>query len=282
MKILVIVVTYNGMQWLEKCLGSVAESVEPADLFVVDNASSDGSADYVQKHFPKAKLVRNAQNLGFAEGNNLGLRYALEQGYDYIYLLNQDAWLEPDTLGGLVAVSKAHAGFGILSPVQTQADGKVNPIFRRDVVARAKATGQDGLLEAPFMMAAHWFLTAECLRRVGLFADIFPIYGNDDNYCHRVLYHGFRIGYVENLAVVHDKQYGPQSKDYRLYRNFYMSALVALCDIRKPLWLQWLHVVALTLVKTVKYFSFRPWGYLHKMLTVDAAAVRALREETSK
>ena len=282
MKILVIVVTYNGMQWLEKCLGSVVASKAPADLFVVDNASTDGSADYVSLLFPKAVLVRNASNLGFAEGNNIGLRYALEKGYDYVYLLNQDAWLEPDTLGELVKISEAHPGFGILSPVQTQADGKVNPIFRRDVVARAKATGQDGIFEAPFMMAAHWFLTAECLRKVGLFADIFPIYGNDDNYCHRVLYHGFKIGYVKDLAVVHDKQYGHQSKDYRLYRNFYMSALVALCNIRKPLWRQWLHVFALTLVKTLKFFSFKPWGYLWKMLTADKTSVKRLREESSK
>ena len=280
MKILVIVVTYNGMQWLDKCLGSIVASKVPADLFVVDNASSDGSADYVQEHFPKALLVRNGENLGFAEGNNIGFRHALVKGYDYVYLLNQDAWLEPDTLGDLVKISQAHPEFGILSPVQTQADGRVNPIFQRDVVARAKATGQDALFEAPFMMAAHWFLTAECLRKVGLFAEIFPIYGNDDNYCHRVLYHGFKIGYVDSMAVVHDKQYGPQSKDYKLYRNYYMSALVALCDIRKPLWLQWLHVFALTLVKSVKFFSFKPWGYFWKMLTADAASVRKLRKSS--
>ena len=66
MKILVIVVTFNGLKWLERCLGSVRASETPADLYVWDNDSTDGSADWVQGHFPEAKLLRSADNLGFA------------------------------------------------------------------------------------------------------------------------------------------------------------------------------------------------------------------------
>ena len=282
MKTLGIVVTFNGMQWIDRCLGCVAASEVPADVMVVDNASSDGTAAYVKDHFPEAILVENPSNLGFAEGNNIGFRYALEHGYDFIYLLNQDAWFFSDTLGELQKVSAAHPEFGILSPCQMQADAKsYNPIFERDVLSRIRlADSSMHLYEAPFMMAAHWFMTAACLRKVGLFADIFPIYGNDDNYCHRVLYHGFKIGLVENLAVVHDKQYGPQSKEYKMYRNYYMSALVELCDIRKPLLLQSLKVLALTLVKMVKYLSFKPLDYLWKILSSDISSVRKLRKDS--
>ena len=118
MKILVIVVTYNGLKWLDRCLGSVRASEVPADLYVWDNDSTDGSADWVQGHFPEAKLVRSADNLGFAEANNMGLRHALDKGYDYVYLLNQDAWIEPSTLGTLVAASEAHPDYAVLSPLQ--------------------------------------------------------------------------------------------------------------------------------------------------------------------
>ena len=126
MKILVIVVTWNGMRWLERCLGSVRASEVPADLYVWDNDSTDGSADWVQGHFPEAKLVRSADNLGFAEANNHGMRYALEKGYDYVYLLNQDAWIEPSTLGTLVAAHRAHPDFAVLSPLQ-MTDGFAAP-----------------------------------------------------------------------------------------------------------------------------------------------------------
>ena len=77
MKILVIVVTFNGLNWLERCLGSVRASETPADLYVWDNDSTDGSADWVQGHFPEAKLVRSAENLGFAEANNMGMTMSI-------------------------------------------------------------------------------------------------------------------------------------------------------------------------------------------------------------
>ena len=118
MKILVIVVTFNGLRWLDRCLGSVRASEVPADLYVWDNDSTDGSADFVAGHFPEARLVRSADNLGFAEANNMGMRYALDKGYDYVYLLNQDAWIEPSTLGTLVAAHQACPDFAVLSPLQ--------------------------------------------------------------------------------------------------------------------------------------------------------------------
>ena len=86
-KVLVIVVTFNGMKWLDRCLGSVRSSETPADLYVVDNASADGSADFVEREYPEAVLVRNSENLGFTQANNVGFRYALENGYDFAYLL---------------------------------------------------------------------------------------------------------------------------------------------------------------------------------------------------
>ena len=101
-RLLVIVVTFNGMRWLERCLGSVQSSNVEADLFVVDNNSSDGSADFVAERFPHALLVRLENNLGFARANDIGLKYALDKDYDFVYLLNQDAWVMPDTFEKLI------------------------------------------------------------------------------------------------------------------------------------------------------------------------------------
>ncbi len=282
MKTLVIVVTFNGMRWIDRCLGSVRSSQVPADAFVFDNASTDGTPAYVKEHFPEAILVESGSNLGFAEGNNAGFRYAAEHSYDFVYLLNQDAWFFPDTLASLQKVSSAHPEFGILSPCQMQADGvSYNPVFERDVLSRVKPADPGMHLgQVPFMMAAHWFMTAECLRRVGYFADIFPIYGNDDNYCHRVLHHGFKIGLVNSMKVIHDKQYSVQSLDYRMYRNFYMSALVMLCDVRYPLVLCIPAVAALAVVKLCKYRSAKVLKYLGSALGKDMPTVRRIRRET--
>jgi len=285
MKVLVVIVTWNGMRWVDRCIGSVLSSETPADAFVVDNASSDGTPEYIAGHYPGVHVVRNGSNLAFAEANNMGFRYALGNGYDYVYLLNQDAWIGPDTLGRLIGVHEAHPEFGILSPEQVCADGVTyNPVFEREVISSEKpADAALGLYEVPFVMAAHWMVPVTTFRRAGLFAGMFPLYGNDDEYCNRVLYKGLKIGVVRGLKVVHDKQYSPQSKEQKVYRNYYMGSLVALADVRKPLALQTAYVLALTLVKALRYRSFLPFRYFFRIIgRKDRRAVRELRRSIRK
>ena len=99
MKILTIIVTYNGMRWAQRCLQSLRDSEVHTDIYVIDNGSTDGTQAFIREHFPEAVMVQNARNEGFGRANNRGLRYALEHGYDYVYLLNEDAWIMPSTLG---------------------------------------------------------------------------------------------------------------------------------------------------------------------------------------
>ena len=93
-QLLVIIVNYNGMKWLERCLSSLTSSTVPSDVYIVDNGSTDGSQDYIRSNFKDAIFVQSEENLGFGKANNIGLQYAYEKGYEYVYLLNQDAWVE--------------------------------------------------------------------------------------------------------------------------------------------------------------------------------------------
>ena len=295
MKILVIVVTFNGLKWLERCLGSVRASEVPADLYVWDNDSTDGSADWVQGHFPEAKLVRSADNLGFAEANNMGLRYALDKGYDYVYLLNQDAWIEPSTLGTLVAAHEAHHEFAVLSPLQmtdgfTALDRQFGLLMRRWPVKPAMTEGGEVAMPGPTghlqpvtvkrVMAAHWLIPRKALETIGLFNALFPIYGNDDNWCDRARYHGFKVGIVPEARAVHDRAYRQESKEKVIYRNYHMGSLVRLCDINRPLWERFLFVCLFTLVKAIKYGSILPFKHfraLCRMLPEIRQARQAFR-----
>ncbi len=251
-RILVIVVTYNGLRWLDRCLGSVAgdgrwEMAMTVDLFVVDNDSADGSADYVQAHFPKTKLVRSAENLGFSKANNLGMQYALDHGYDYVYLLNQDAWLESGAMEKLVEAAEAHPEYAVLSPLQmTDGYKDVDRLFKKDKTPPA----------------AHWLVRVEAIRKIGLFDEtLFPLYGQDDNWCHRARYHGYKVGIVPEARAVHDRAQRKEDKDRLIFRNYYTGSLVRLANPNIPVWISFLYIIVFTLVKTVKYFSFRPLGY---------------------
>ena len=291
MKILVIVVTYNGLKWLDRCLGSVQASEVPADLYVWDNDSTDGSADFVQSRFPAAKLVRSADNLGFAEANNMGMRYALDRGYDYVYLLNQDAWLEPSTLGTLIAAAEAHPDYAVLSPLQmTDGFQALDTQFERLLLNRwpvkpAMTGGSEDVMpdligHLKHVMAAHWLVPRKALESIGLFSELFPLYGNDDNWCDRARYHGFKIGIVPEAKAVHDRAKREEAKEKVIYRNYYMGSLVRLCNINRPLWEHFLYVCLFTVVKAVKYGSilpFKHFGSLCRMLLEIRQARKAFR-----
>ena len=79
-RVLVIVVTYNAMRWIDRCLGSLLASKPKPDVFVVDNASTDGTPDYLSSNFNDVIVNKPGRNLGFGQANNIGLKYALENG----------------------------------------------------------------------------------------------------------------------------------------------------------------------------------------------------------
>lgn len=286
MRVLVIVVTFNGMRWLERCLGSVYAD---ADLYVFDNDSTDGSADYVEEHFPQAKLVRSAENLGFSKPNNLGFSYAIEKGYDYVYLLNQDAWLEEGSLKKLVEVADAHPEFGVLSPVQYQ-DGykaldaqfsKLLPHSCAELLVSSRGEGEkafgcvngsrfangNNVVSVKRVMAAHWLIPVSVIKRIGPFEeDLFPHWGQDDEWCFRLHFCGLKIGVVSEARAVHDRALRKEPLEKLVKRNYYVGSTVRLCDLARPLWASSLYVLVFTFVKTLKYFNPLPITYFGRLI----------------
>ena len=310
MKVLFIIVSYNGMAWLKRCLGSVVASSVPGtqvDLFVVDNDSTDGSADFVEAHFPQARLTRCAENLGFTAANNLGFAYAMRKGYDYVYLLNQDAWLEEGALAALLDAAAAHPAYAVLSPLQLQADGASLDLKFRKLMKRACKSVEEAqgkrisgalfsgpenffpvrdeqareIIPLPFVMAAHWLVPVKALQEIGTFAELFPLYGQDDNWCDRARFHGWKIGVVPSARAIHDRAARTESKDRLIERNYYNTALVRLADINHPLWLSWLYVCLFTPVQALKYRSRAPFR-LFSALCRHNAELRALRQTTNQ
>lgn len=109
------------MQWIGRCLRSLLDSDAKAEVYVVDNASTDGTADFIEEQYSEVHLIRLDNNVGFARANNIGLQKITRQhegtGYPGIMLLNQDAYMMCDTLGTLTSAADANPGFGVISPV---------------------------------------------------------------------------------------------------------------------------------------------------------------------
>lgn len=215
MKVFVIIVTYKGKQWYDRCFTSLRESTVPVQAIVVDNASNDGTAEYIREHYPEILLIENKENLGFGRANNIGMRYALDHECDYVFLLNQDAWVENDTFEKLVTLHLKHSEYGILSPIHLNAEktgiekGLINYLADRRITD--KSLFEDlyfgrlkEVYDTRYVNAAAWLLPRKTLETVGGFDPIFSHYGEDDNYLQRVLYHQMKVGICPLCLVVHD------------------------------------------------------------------------------
>ena len=127
MNVSVIVLTWNGKKDTTQCLESIGKSQISnfkLQIIVADNGSTDGTQKAVRKLFKKisnppklaCKLIENKANLGFAEGNNIGMKYALESGADYVMLLNNDTYVDENLVVDLVKEIKKYPKAGVISP----------------------------------------------------------------------------------------------------------------------------------------------------------------------
>lgn len=227
-RVLAVVVTYNAMQWADRCFGSLLASSPRPDVLAVDNGSTDGTCEHVAAAFPEVELLGNTENQGFGAANNIGLRRALEGDYDFVYLMNQDAWVGEDTLRQLLGAHRPE--YGVLSPMQLSAEGIPDANFRRKCgrsleragvlmeprPGKTSANAGDGIVEVPFVMAAHWLLSREAIRRTGGFSPAFRQYGEDDNFIDRLHWHGLKCGVVPAASAVHDRSGRNLPKEKRM------------------------------------------------------------------
>lgn len=211
--IYVIIVSYNGMRWYERCFSSLRDSVIPLHVVVVDNASTDGTVDYIQKKFPDIELICMDSNAGFGKANNIGIDIARQNHADYVFLLNQDTWVESDTFLKLIDVHQKNPEFGIISPIHLNAEkssiekGLLTYLSEQNELLNDLYFGElKELYPVRYVNAASWLIPINVIDIVGGFDPLFFHYGEDDNYMHRVSYYGYKIGVCPRISIIHDTQ----------------------------------------------------------------------------
>lgn len=212
--IFVIVVTYKGKRWYDECFNSLRKSTLPVKVVVVDNSPGNEDVEYIEKHFPEVHIIKQKENLGFGKANNIGMKYALEQNCDYVFLLNQDAWLDPDALEKMVVASEKHPEFGVVAPVFTDKQRNIfsttlttmrlrnAEIILADIILKNEL--KDIYINDYSIQAAGWLIPYNTMITIGGFTPLIYHYGEDDDYMHRLKYHKLPIGVVPNAIMVHD------------------------------------------------------------------------------
>jgi GT2 family glycosyltransferase len=212
-KIFVIVITYNAEKWIDKCFSSLTDCSIPMHLLAIDNASTDNTVTLIKEKFTQVKIIETGSNLGFGKANNIGLRKALDENADYVFLLNQDAWVERDTIEKLVIVAESEKSYGVISPFHLLPEQKkmewyfstyIAPEKCKDLVSDIYFGATKSVYPLEFVNAAAWLISRECLQEVGGFDPLFPHYGEDEDYCYRVWYKNLKVGVSPEAIIYHD------------------------------------------------------------------------------
>ncbi len=212
----VIVLNWNGRSVLGPCLASLRKVVEPRlEVIVVDNASTDGSALIARRERPDAELIVNERNLLFAEGNNVGIRRALERGARFVLLLNNDTEVDP---GFAAALADALAGddrAGIAGPKILYHDdpkriwyggGGFTPglwIPRHERIRRLDGEAPDRRGETAWVSGCAMLVRREVFEAIGLLDPSYRIYCEDVDFCLRARRAGWRCLYEPGARVWH-------------------------------------------------------------------------------
>ena len=215
-KILVIAVTFNKKEYIANLLKSLKEiDYKNFDVVVVDNASMDGTAEYLKEHFPDIIVIKKTENTGGSGGFNTGLQYAFEQeGYEYYWLLDNDVVVSKDAIKHLVTTLQKDKDIAIAGSQMCQLD---NPEVTNEVGAYVdfhnghlvlnrhltrKMNNAAGIFDVDYVAAASMLVRADVAKKAGLWEDFF-IHFDDVDWCLRIKKMGYKIVGVAESVIWH-------------------------------------------------------------------------------
>jgi GT2 family glycosyltransferase len=267
----VIIVSYNTRDRLRACLRSIEQSLDrpSIEVFVVDNASADGSADMVAQEAPWVMLVRSPVNGGYAYANNIAIKRARGRS---LLLLNPDTELEGTALRGLLADLDAHPDVGAVGPKLVREDGSLDLACRRTfptpsvsfyrmaglsrLFSRSRRFGRynmtyldpDEEADVDALSGACMLARREAVEHAGLLDERFFMYGEDLDWALRIKSAGWRIRYNPKVVVLHHKGEASRQSSERATVAFYEAMYLFYAKHYRgetPLPLDWLIVAAI-------------------------------------
>jgi N-acetylglucosaminyl-diphospho-decaprenol L-rhamnosyltransferase len=227
----VVVVTYNALPWVERCL----ESVRGEEVVVVDNGSTDGTVEVVRELAPEATVVEQ-ENRGLAAGWNRGMT---EAGGRYFLILNADAWMTEGSLERLVRYADAHPEAAVVGPRLLNVDGSLQRsvrgvptlwrlateyFFLRKLAPRSRLLNafyagdfaHDEEREVEVVMGACMLARREAVEEVGPLDEAFFLFSEETDWCHRFRQSGWQVRFFPGAECVH---VGGASHGGRLFRE---------------------------------------------------------------
>lgn len=216
MKVIIILLNWNRWKYTLECLESLESLNYPDfDVVVVDNGSEDGSQSQLEAARPDLTLLQTGVNLGYAGGNNAGIKYALEHGADYVWVLNNDTLVNSNTLSALVEAACSRSRVGIVGSVSmfcangsvreatTSASQRRGERYVPVSCTKPAAHSIDQIQFVDVVAGASVLLDIRMLREIGVFDERFFHYFEDVELCERARKAGWAVAYACRSRVKH-------------------------------------------------------------------------------
>ena len=199
----IIIVSYNTRDLISTCIDSILNTNDSEkEIIIVDNASKDGSAEWIRNNYPFIHLITNETNRGFAAANNQALK--LSKGR-YIFFLNPDTEFLPSTFQYMISFMDKNQHIGLAGVKMINPDGTAQESFSRHYPGHGETTTELLGLNGDFawVLGAGMVARTELINRIGGFNEDFFVYGEDQDLCLNIRKMGYEIGYMEFIVVVH-------------------------------------------------------------------------------
>ncbi len=274
-KILVIIVTYNWEKWVNNVSNWINKSTIKLDTIIIDNWSTDKTLQlYKNKLKNIVKIVKNEKNLWFWAANNIWFKYAIKNSYDFVYLLNQDARFFENTIENLINISNKIPNIWIISPFQCwKWLGKIDKNFQENVCGYESNSNifsdiyfwhTKKFYEISNVMAAHWLIPINIIKKVWWFSPTFFHYWEDDNYIDRVKYFWYKVYITPYINAIHDRYNRKETKDKKILLLYtqYLNLLSSPIKKRNRIF-KW---ISNNLYYAIIYKSFKPITNIFRIL----------------
>jgi len=288
-RIAVVVVNWNGWRNTLACLDALRGTQGAAwRLIIIDNASTDESIARLSNLGEDVVLIPAGRNGGWTGGNNLGVRYALRSGFDYVMLLNNDAFVETDTLARLLAAAQAETparqifGAQMLTPQGEPVEYAAADIDPQSGMPRWAPLSElgpviDGLAPVATVHGGAMFARREVFETVGAFDDAFFLYLDESDWCRRATGMGYGFAIVEQAHVRHIEAASTGGRESPLYRYFMLrnTLLFARRHLTRAQRRRVLREIYWDLRDATRRVDARPWPWA--FLTSAHPSLRARR-----
>jgi GT2 family glycosyltransferase len=203
----ILILTQNGKRWLPRIYRAIrAQSYPYVQVYLVDNASEDGSVEITRTNYPEVTVIRMPKNLGYCMAYNIAMPHAFADGCEWVIWANNDVSMEPGCLSELVRVAQSDAKIGVLGPAflgWTDNEPNYYMLGNHPCAIGAMKSNSKRAIDVEWVEGSFLMVGRRCFEAIGPLDPYYFMYSEEADFCRRARYHGWKVILVPSALARH-------------------------------------------------------------------------------